>query len=227
MLPSGNDAAQTICENLGRLLTGPTLERKDTVPLGNGIDRSDAVRSTTNQQTDDNSKAGGKAKKMPASRPFLDRMNKIAESLAMTDTLFCNAHGLMNKFNVSTCLDLLRLIAKAADLESFLHVVGCPTFAANVGRNGDQSTLEWNNTHKGLDDPRVVGGKTGITIAAGPCLSTIARLSAGRRVAIVLLNCRLLLSGSTTAARFVETKKIMDWLETRLEDLLSLQLSFK
>ena len=58
-------------------------------------------------------------------------------------------------------------------------------------RRGEETVeLEWENTHQLVEDAYFVGGKTGVTLAAGPCLATLMRVPGSREsVAIVLLKC--------------------------------------
>lgn len=206
MLPSGNDAAQAICENLGKILQTPMLIRTDSLfQSGKEIikdnDGSQVILSSTNlvqqpiqsdhqtnmQREDQNN---GKKKKEPPTRPFLLRMNKIAESLGMINTVYCNPHGLMNKFNFSSCLDVARLLVEAYKNPIFTEVISAQSYSTVITRYGEQTTVEWTNTHKCFDDKRFLGGKTGTTVAAGACLATLMKLENGKNVAIVVLNSK-------------------------------------
>lgn len=207
MLPSGNDAAQAIAENLGRVLQTPMLIRAES--LMNVIGKDQTLRDKEGSQaviSSSNLAAGvphelpsgpapicnepGKKKKESPTRPFLLRMNKLAESLGMTNTVYCNPHGLMNKFNFSSCLDVGKLLVEASHNEEFMAVVGTLVYSTEIMRDGEETTVEWTNTHKCFDDKRFVGGKTGTTVAAGACLSTFMKLENGRKIVIVVLNSR-------------------------------------
>lgn len=50
---------------------------------------------------------------------------------------------------------------------------------------------EWQNTHLMAGEEHFAGGKTGITLAAGPCLCTCLTLPQSKTtVVVVLLKCR-------------------------------------
>jgi D-alanyl-D-alanine carboxypeptidase len=201
MLPSGNDAAQTISENLGRLLmSAPVLVRQESSALSDTINISKSKRALTKQGTIESlanftgvSQKTKQQKKSPLNKPFLERMNKLAESLGMANSTYYNPHGLMNKFNVSSAYDLSLLLADAfTNMPRFVEIISTEAYSGQIERYGESETLDWSNTHKGIDDPRFIGGKTGITVAAGPCLATVKMLNEASRVAIVVLNCKIL-----------------------------------
>lgn len=246
MLPSGNDAAQAICENLGRLLQIPRLVKaesgfnqgKDSVPelepsqpLGSssanvlGVSVPDQNPPNTKRDKPED-KGQSKKKKEPPTRPFLQRMNKLAETLGMTNTVYCNPHGLMNKFNYSSCLDVAKLLAAASMNSSFVQVISAAAYSTVIIRNGESTTIEWENTHKCFDDNRFLGGKTGTTVAAGPCLSSLMKLGNDQKIGVVILNSRHYLLGSSVTSRTSETKKVTDWIEKHYDSLVQLDLTY-
>ena len=83
MLPSGNDAAQAICDSLGEVCfkklkyIDPEHYRKMTLKKLNYFGKY-----------------------------FVDEMNLNAELLGLCSTYFANPHGLMNKINQSSALDV-------------------------------------------------------------------------------------------------------------------------
>lgn len=227
MLPSGNDAAQSICENLGRFLaerdqgdsTAPPTQNHDSTANQPGASSVESQRSKALVRRDsvslqtatgnpsqlvrqpsllfqpagaaDQAK-GGPRKKVNYNKCFLDRMNQLAESIGMSSSAFCNPHGLMNKHNHSTSHDIALLVNKALQVHSelFGRVVFTESYSTTLERDGAECEVEWKNTHKCFDDTRFLGGKTGITIAAGPCLASIMKLTSSKRIAIILLSCK-------------------------------------
>ena len=173
MLPSGNDAAQAISENVGKLLAQDTVLEADPATAGSS-DRQPAK------------------KKESHSRYFVQRMNGLAAALGMGSTSFANPHGLVNKNNHSSCLDLSLLFSHAAAKSpEFMRIVGTQSHEATIVRDGLECSVTWKNTHKCFDDERFVGGKTGITVPAGPCLASALRLPNAQLLVVVLLNSRL------------------------------------
>jgi D-alanyl-D-alanine carboxypeptidase len=172
MLPSGNDAAQAISEAVGKLLAQDVVLEAEAAP-GGSSERQPAK------------------KKESYSRYFVRRMNSLAASLGMSSTSFANPHGLVNRNNHSCCLDLSLLFSHAAaKCSGFLRVVGTQTHTATIVREGAELSVTWRNTHKCFDDERFVGGKTGITPPAGPCLASALRLANAPLLVVILLNSR-------------------------------------
>lgn len=197
MLPSGNDAAQTISENLGKLLGTQVLAKQEPSALSELCRQPKTQKTLIKQGTAESftntagvSQKTKMPKKGPLNKPFLERMNKLAESLGMVESTYCNPHGLMNKFNTSTAVDIAKLLSAASkSIPGFIEVISMVQHTAQVYRRGESDVIEWTNTHKSIDDPRFIGGKTGITVAAGPCLATLKKIKGEHQVAIVLLNC--------------------------------------
>lgn len=266
MLPSGNDAAQTICENVGKhLANNPQAlktQQPDGIQQGNSLvsHHSNSVASifqvdaglrqerasvgggstgNSSAQTVDtefnSSPIQGfsantssnrfspdmKRKKDSVTKYFLERMNKLAQELNMHSSSFCNPHGLMNKYNHSSSRDMAVLLNRAANEHpEFSRVISTLSHTARLQRDGEDCKVEWRNTHKCFDDPRFLGGKTGITVAAGPCLASRFKLNNGRIVNIVVLNSR------DVYTRVAETKKLCDWVENNYRALSLLDLKY-
>ena len=101
MLPSGNDAAQAVSDSLGPLCF---KKLKYTDP--------DTYRrySLKNIAT--------------FSKFFVDEMNSNAEMLGLCSTMFANPHGLMNKVNQSSALDVALITQEGcARFEAFRTVI--------------------------------------------------------------------------------------------------------
>lgn len=101
MLPSGNDAAQAISESLG-IFCFRKLKYTDPDTF-----RRLSIKNFTN-----------------FCKFFVDEMNNNAEFLGLYSTNFANPHGLMNKMNQSSALDVA-LIAQegSARYELFRQVI--------------------------------------------------------------------------------------------------------
>ena len=101
MLPSGNDAAMCLAENIGRLIR-----------LSHGSNLNPKILNTKN-----------------CSKPdfywFIDLMNNDRKELGMKNSFFMNPHGLNNPKNFSTCEDLMILCRKALQIEVFKEIIKC------------------------------------------------------------------------------------------------------
>lgn len=120
-------------------------------------------------------------------------MNQLANTLNLTQSAYQNPHGLMNRLNTSSARDICLILERAFNNrwgQGFGEVVARKEYTCTIERDGEDTEMTWTNTHKSFEDPRFMGGKTGITIAAGPCLSTLMKLKAHHPVAIVVLCCK-------------------------------------
>lgn len=104
MLPSGNDAAQSLCENLGKVLW---RRAQDKESIANDEPREMAENPSQNMF------AKPKQKRIQYNKYFLQRMNSVANCLKMHNSSYCNPHGLVNKFNYSTAYDISLLVSTA------------------------------------------------------------------------------------------------------------------
>lgn len=130
MLPSGNDAAQTIAENLGKLYEEITEMRKNTKTL--------AVAKFANAQ-----------KKSPMNDClFIKFMNKHAGELGLYNTVFSNSHGMCCTKNYSTCEDISALCEIALTFPLFREIIKTKLWNGNVKRNNSVKVLNWENTNK-------------------------------------------------------------------------------
>lgn len=140
-------------------------------------------------------------------REFVRVMNEVAERLKLRRTRFCNPHGLSSSSgNRSTSEDMCILLSHAMRNRLFREVVSCSKFTADVKNTskGSVRRCSWENTNKLLDIASCLGGKTGVTPTAGPCLATLFRVNSFRTFAIVLLN------SPSLEERFTETLAIFD-----------------
>ena len=100
MLPSGNDAAICLAENIGRLLrySEGLGDAEILLMAQNALGHEDLHR-------------------------FLDFMNEISDKLKMKRSQFVNPHGLNNEDNFSCCKDLGLLLTRALKSAKFREIV--------------------------------------------------------------------------------------------------------
>jgi len=94
---------------------------------------------------------------------FVERMNKKAAELGMTDTVFRNPHGLPAEGHFSTASDMARLMAAAMENDAFRSVVSARYYNHEGRSYKNHNKLLW-------QCEGASGGKTGYTRAAGRCL---------------------------------------------------------
>ncbi len=109
---------------------------------------------------------------------FAELMNRRAGELGMTQTHFENATGLHEETHCSTAADLSRLLVHALQYEAFRTAFTTARYTtASTAMHPDgitfHSTLSESMRAAGLEDDRILGGKTGYTKEAGLCLASL------------------------------------------------------
>lgn len=106
MLPSGNDAALVIAENLGRYLS---------------IENS---RNSLNQfrEACERDPYHPESSKYYIQR-FVKRMNLEAQKLRLINSTFSNPHGLSDKANKSSAQDVVRITVAALKYPVFAEII--------------------------------------------------------------------------------------------------------
>ena len=137
---------------------------------------------------------------------FIDRMNTKAIELGLTSTSYADPAGLLAA-NVSSALDLAKLITHVSADERIASIMRKPTYSFQTGRQ----TVEVHSTTQLVmrGDVDVQAGKTGFTSSAGYCLATLLKLPQGSPVAVVVLGAR------SNAGRFWETRHLFNWLSAK------------
>ncbi|MBO4687531.1 MAG: D-alanyl-D-alanine carboxypeptidase [Clostridiales bacterium] len=165
MLPSGNDAANVLAEEIAKHYadTKGALPTTTPVPTQPG--------DTTPAATEDPntfSKIG----------QFAYIANMKIQALGLTQSHFVNPNGLQNEKHYTTAKDLTMMFDYALNFEDFCRVISTPThfFKADNKHNFDGWKVV-KNTNNLLTDPwiigedshcaKVYGGKTGTTQVAG------------------------------------------------------------
>ena len=119
-------------------------------------------------------------------KEFIILMNRTAVEIGMRSTSFANPHGLPHPHNGSTAEDLSLLVSRCLQFEIFREVVKCKQFRCWTENEGVKREVVWDNTNKLLRRPGFAGVKTGVTVAAGPCLASLFSLK-GREFIVILL----------------------------------------
>ena len=129
-------------------------------------------------------------------------MNKICQELGLKNTKFANPHGLPNQMSGSSPEDMATLFGECLKYELFKTIIKTKEYRCWVEHKGTQHEVIWENTHKLLRRPNFLGGKTGVTITAGPCLASC--YEAGSKIFIIVL-----LKTTKLSRRFKETRMIL------------------
>ena len=101
---------------------------------------------------------------------FTNEMNRQCQKLRLKKCRFCNPHGLQQKGNHASASDILVLTNYALKYEMIAEVVSHHSHSCTLYTFDHlPRQFRWENTNK-LLNKFFVGGKTGITPSAGPCL---------------------------------------------------------
>lgn len=135
---------------------------------------------------------------------FAEKMNSKALRLGLTQSHFTNAKGFDEAAHFSTAFDTM-LFSKAATTYPLIRELALKKSAEVQSVSGDVThTLD--STDLLLDNPyfKILGLKTGTTPLAGESVVSLAQLSNGREVLVVILG---------SPDRFKETKIMLEWIE--------------
>ncbi len=102
---------------------------------------------------------------------FVERMNRKAEEIGLTDTHFDNPHGLDGDTHYTTAAELSRIAAYAMDMPAFCTMV--KTVKHRIG-SGESARLVVNHNKLLRLYEGSVGIKTGFTKKSGRCLVSAA-----------------------------------------------------
>ncbi|MBI5688518.1 MAG: D-alanyl-D-alanine carboxypeptidase [Verrucomicrobia bacterium] len=142
---------------------------------------------------------------------FIAEMNRTARRIGLARTTYRSSYGDggTEADRTTTARDLTRVAWHAMQLPQFREIVGTREYEGDVLQpDGRTRRARWENTNQLLGlDLGYDGVKTGTTTQAGQCL--VAR---GRRGDDLLL---VVVLGSATDARFVDTRNLFRWAWTK------------
>lgn len=117
---------------------------------------------------------------------FVQLMNQRAATLGLINSHFVNAAGHDNPKHYSTAGDLARLTEYVLTFATFQELVGLPEM--EISTVDGLRSFNLHNTNRLLGSYEgMIGGKTGFTSKAGPCLVAVVEHD-GERVLLVMLN---------------------------------------
>lgn len=104
---------------------------------------------------------------------FVGEMNQLGKALGMTQTRFANPHGLERPGSkaFSTAADVARLSVYAMRRNAINFIVRQKERQVSVIGPAGKRGFRIKNSNELIGEPGVLGVKTGMTAAAGPCVS--------------------------------------------------------
>lgn len=198
MVPSGNDAAYAIAENVGADIASKAKS-----------DGSKILDASGNPVNLNDNHAGYNA--------FVAKMNEKAKELGMENTLFTNPHGLDadhvkgKKFH-SSAKDVSIMSVYGMQNETFRDIVNHGDTTITVNRGGKNRKIRLEGTDILIGDyDGACGIKTGFTDEAGGCFSGAVNRDGNYLYAVVL-------GASSNEQKFDDTKTIYDWVYGNVTD---------
>lgn len=122
---------------------------------------------------------------------FVQLMNQYAQELGCTGTQFTNAHGLHNADQYTTARDAARILDAAMKNEVFRSIFTAVKHTVPATNKSEERNLGSNNslmdtTSKLYYDPRVIGGRTGVTEDGRRCIAVAAENNGMLLISVVL-----------------------------------------
>lgn len=138
---------------------------------------------------------------------FVALMNQKARQWGLSNTMFLDPTGL-NDGNVSTALDISRLIFHAMLSEDIRHATTRRSY--NVSARNSNQVRKLYTTDRLLEsyinnEYEIKGGKTGFTTEAGSCLGVMVGDKRGREIIVVVMGSQ------NNVQRFTEVKALTEW----------------
>lgn len=152
-----------------------------------------------------NDAAEGLALTLGNRKEFIDKMNEKAKELGLLDTHFACASGLDTENHYSTASDMAKIFDYALGIKEIKEAIKVKEFDIN-SLNTDlvHHVLNTNRLLR-YDYPKMKGGKTGYTDAAGFCLVSLSLDEKDNGIITVVMNSDL------DGNQFQDTKSLIDW----------------
>ena len=221
MLPSGNDAAQSLGIHFGLLIlraeflnlckaskSMQVLEKwqADVIKLSMG----NYIELENNQEIIN-----------AALNAFYREMNRNAAEMKLKDTNFLSAHGMHHDQNYSSALDIALISHQCMKNSTFRQIVKTQKYNCESrlfpGQNGH--IYHWQNTNKLLESG-YSGLKTGVTPTAGPCLAATIKRDDFKLIVVIL-------NSKTVDLRWSEVQKLVQWAIAKINKVKESELKPK
>lgn len=149
---------------------------------------------------------------------FVKEMNLAAERLGCTGSYFTNPHGLHDDNQYSTARDIAKIMVAAMNEPEFRTIFGNYSHVVAPTNLSDERRLVSGNSMKNVEsslyyDPRVIGGRTGVTQDGRRCLATAAESNGMLVISVVMGAESVYQEDGYSAIRvggYQETSKLFD-----------------
>lgn len=141
---------------------------------------------------------------------FMDQMNENAKALGLSNTFFCNPHGMSDTLNKSTAFDIGKLSIHCMQNPMFSSIVKKMKYLC-TGKDliGNPKKYVWLQTNR-LLNKGFNGIKTGTTNTAGLCLAASCNTQTAKLI-IIVLACK------GQYHRWQDVVELKDWALNKLD----------
>ena len=117
---------------------------------------------------------------------FVSKMNDLAKKLDLKNTHFVNVTGLDEDNHYSSAYDIMKILSYALENPTFKVIYTTKKYSLSNGLT-IYSTLNKYNSSLKLDIENIIGSKTGFTLDAGYCLSSLTNIE-NQEIIVIVLN---------------------------------------
>jgi len=184
MLPSGNDAAESIAEYFGTLIYENEYSRFNDQNSNESLKESVFLSPV---------------------QYFIKEMNYLCNKLGLDNTHIINCHGLPNNKNQSSAYDIARISSFIMKDSIFQEIVQTKTYECIIKtKRNENKNVKWINTNK-LLNYGYNGIKTGNTQNAGPCIVGSIKIMEYNFIIVAL-------GSKSEERRWIDIKKLTTWI---------------
>jgi len=152
-----------------------------------------------------NDAAEGLALTLGNRKEFIDKMNEKVKELGLLDTHFSGASGLDTENHYSTASDIAKIFDYALGVKEIKEAIKVKEFDIHALNTDLVHHVLNTNRLLRYDYPKMKGGKTGYTEAAGFCLASYSLDEKDNGIISVVMNSDL------DGNQFQDTKALIDW----------------
>lgn len=116
---------------------------------------------------------------------FVKKMNELMNKINLKSTHFVNVTGLDEDDHYSSADDVRKLLVYALKNPLFREIYTTKKYTMSNGQVV-KSTIFTYNKNSNIDTSKILGSKTGFTLKAGYCLSTLSNINGHEMLTIVL-----------------------------------------
>ncbi len=146
---------------------------------------------------------------------FVEKMNDLANRIGLENTHFKNTTGLDDKEHFSTADDVRKLLSYALNNELFKEIYNTKEYKLSNGLIV-KTTLFSYSKNSNIDTSRIIGSKTGFTLDAGYCLSSLSNIN-GHEMIMIVLKAE---NKNNTFYNIKDTMSLIDFMNENYKDVV-------